>query len=257
LGGAVLAGFQAQVYLSAMLATGLSMAIRPATWVHPVRDRLAKQILFAGVEAIPFTAVVAVLVGAMVYLQCYLWLEYTGQLDLSGRMVASFLIRLAAPFLATFIVIGASASAITTEMATMKTSGEVSLLESQGIDIFHYLVVPRMVGLSVCVFGLSLLFVVIAMLSAALGFLAFGGSILNAGPFYRSLFESLSGSDLVSMSVQTLLPGLLMGALCCYEGLRVGGASTEVPQAVSRAILRSIILSVTVTALVTVALSFR
>ncbi len=257
LGGLVVELLRAQSYIATMLFSALFMAVRPATWVYPVRDRLAKQVLFGGVEAIPFTTVVAGLVGAMVYLQCLIWLEYTGQVDLSGRMVATFLVRLAAPFLATFIVIGASASAITTEMATMKTSGEVTLLESQGIDIFHYMVVPRMIGLSLCVFGLSLLFVAIAMLSAAMGFLFFSGSAGNAGPFYRSLFETMSGADLFAMSVQTLVPGLLMGALCCYEGLRVGGASTEVPQAVSRAILSSISASVLITALVLLVSYYR
>lgn len=250
LGGRILELIRRLIYLATMLCVALSMAVRPGTWVPPVRDRLAKQILFAGVEAIPFTGVVAALMGASVYLQCLLWLEYTGQVDLSAKMVATLLVQLAAPFLSTFIVIGASASAITTEMATMKTSGEVALLESLGIDIFHYLVVPRMIGLSICVFGLSLVCVVVAMISAALGFILVSGSTVDAGPFFRSLLGSLSAVDLLSISVQTILPGLVMGAICCYEGLRVRGASTEVPQAVSRAILRSISVAVGITALV-------
>ncbi len=250
LGGRILDFFRAVIYLSTMLCVALSMAVRPGTWVYPVRDRLAKQILFGGVEAIPFTTVVAALMGATVYLQCLLWLEYTGQVDLSGKMVATLLVQLAAPFLSTFIVIGASASAITTEMATMKTTGEVALLESLGIDIFHYMVVPRMIGLAVCVFGLSLICVVVAMIAAALGFVLVSGSTVDAGPFFRSLLGSLTGVDLLSISLQTILPGLVMGAICCYEGLRVRGASTEVPQAVSRAILRSISVAVGITALV-------
>ena len=250
LGGKVVELLQGVLYLSTMFCVALSMAVRPGTWVYPVRDRLAKQILFAGVEAIPFTMVVAALMGATVYLQSLIWLEYTGQVDLSAQMVATLLVQVAAPFLSTFIVIGASASAITTEMATMKTSGEVSLLESQGIDIFHYMVVPRMIGLSICVFGLSQICVVVAMGAAALGFVFISGSTVDAGPFFRSLFESLSADDFLSIAVQTFLPGLMMGAICCYEGLRVGGASTEVPKAVSRAILHSISVAVVITAFV-------
>jgi len=240
-----------------MLCVAVSMAVRPATWVYPVRDRLAKQILFAGVEAMPFTAIVSALMGATVYLQCLIWLEYTGEVDLSAKMVATLLVQIAAPFLSTFIVIGASASAITTEMATMKTTGEVALLESLGIDIFQYMVVPRMIGLAVCVFGLSLICVVVAMVSAAAGFILISGSSVDAGPFFHSLFESLSGDDLLSISVQTIFPGLVMGAICCYEGLRVGGASTEVPQAVSRAILSSISVALGITAVVMLVTYYR
>lgn len=257
LGGKVIGLGRSVVYLSTMLCVAVSMAVRPATWVYPVRDRLAKQILFAGVEAMPFTAIVSALMGATVYLQCLIWLEYTGEVDLSAKMVATLLVQIAAPFLSTFIVIGASASAITTEMATMKTTGEVALLESLGIDIFQYMVVPRMIGLAVCVFGLSLICVVVAMVSAAAGFILISGSSVDAGPFFHSLFESLSGDDLLSISVQTIFPGLVMGAICCYEGLRVGGASTEVPQAVSRAILSSISVALGITAVVMLVTYYR
>jgi phospholipid/cholesterol/gamma-HCH transport system permease protein len=256
-GGKVLDLLRAVLYLSTMFCVALWMAVQPRTWVYPVRDRLAKQILFAGVEAIPFTTVVAALMGATVYLQCLIWLDYTGQVDLSAQMVATLLMQVAAPFLSTFIVIGASASAITTEMATMKTTGEVALLESQGIDIFHYMVVPRMIGLALCVFGLSLICVVVAMIAAALGFILVSGSTIDAVPFFKSLLEALSSDDLLSISAQTILPGLLMGAICCYQGLRVGGASTEVPKAVSRAILHSISAAVAVTAMVMLVTYFQ
>jgi len=248
---------EAWIYLSTMLVAGLTTAARPGTWVFPVRNRLARQILFAGVEAIPFTLVVAALMGAIVFFQCLTWLRYTGEVELLGRMVGILLFRIVAPFLSTFLVIGASASAITTELATMKTSGEVRLLEAQGIDTFQYLVVPRMVGLAVCVLGLSLIFVCVSILASAIGFLFFSGTVRDPTPFLRTVFASLELVDFLSLLLLTLVPGLVMGALCSYEGLRVGGASTEIPQAVSRAILRSISATVVVTALVLLFAYFR
>jgi len=71
------------------------------------------------------------------------------------------------------------------------------------------------------------------------------------------VFASLELVDFLSLLLLTLVPGLVMGALCSYEGLRVGGASTEIPQAVSRAILRSISATVVVTALVLLFAYFR
>lgn len=241
-----------QAYVTTMILGGLLLSFRPSTWVYPVRNRLARQILFAGVEAIPFTLLVAALMGGIVFSQCLNWLQVTGEVDLIGRMVGRLLIRIVAPFLSTFLVVGASASAITTELATMKTSGEVKLLEAQGVNLFQYLVVPRMVGLAICVLGLSLIFACVSILSSGVGFIFFGGDVRDPAPFFRTVFETLEGTDFLSLALLTTVPGLVMGALCCYEGLRVGGASTEVPQAVSRAILRSISATVLVTALVLV-----
>ena len=220
------------------------MAVKPTTWVYPVRNRLARQILFAGVEAIPISILVALLAGATVYLQCLLTIELTGKADLLSQMVVTVLFREAAPFLATFIVIGASASAITTELANMKASGEVALLEAQGINLFHYLAVPRMIGLAICVAGLSIIIVSFAMISSVMGFLIFSTNAYGAAPFLISILEAVDAADWVSLLVRSLLPGLIMGTICCYEGLRVKGIATEVPQAVSRAILQSIGYSV-------------
>ncbi len=239
-------------YLSTMMCVGLVSALTPRSWVYPVRNRLARQILFAGVQAIPFTMMVAAFVGAMVYVQCFVWLQYTEKIEFLGRMVGALLFREAAPFLATFIVIGASASAVTTELATMKTSGEVTLLEAQGIDIFGYLVMPRMVGLAICVLGLSCVFLAVSIVASGLGFFFFSAEGQGPFLFLKSVFGSVYPSDWVALVVKSVLPGFFMGAICCYEGLRVKGASTEVPQAVSRAILRSISATVVISGAVMV-----
>ncbi len=251
-GRAVIDFIERQVYLCTMLVGGLALAIRPGTWVYPVRNRMARQILFAGVEAVALTAVVAVLVGATVYLQCFQWLQFTGRIEFLGRLVSLLLFQMVGPFVTTFIVIGASASAITSEMATMKVRGEVRLLEAQGVSVFQYMVLPRMTGLAVCVLGLTLWFVAVALLVAAAGFVTFSGDIRDARPFMGSVFSALQLPEIVWLLAQTILTGLTMGAICCYEGLRVAGASTEVPQAVSRAILRSIIVAVLITTLVVI-----
>ncbi len=243
---------RSEIYLNTMICVGIVMALSPKTWVYPVRDRLARQILFAGVQAIPFTMLVAALVGAMVYVQCFFWLQYTDKVEFLGRMVGALLFREAAPFLATFIVIGASASAVTTELATMKTTGEVTLLEAQGIDIFRYLAVPRMVGLAVSVLGLSCVFLAVSIVASGLGFIFFNAEGQGPIPFLKSVFASVYPSDWLALMVKSVLPGLFMGAICCYEGLRVKGASTEVPQAVSRAILRSISATVVISGAVMV-----
>ncbi|MEM0967966.1 MAG: ABC transporter permease [Verrucomicrobiota bacterium] len=243
--------WEAGAYLCTILIMGLKISFQPKTWVYPVRNRFCRQILFAGVEAIPFTCLVAAFVGTMVFVQCLTWLRFTGEIDLLSRMVGVLLFRVVAPFLTTFLVIGASASAITTELATMKTSGEVRLLEAQGINVFQYMVIPRMTGLAICVFGLSLLFVGVSILASGVGFLFFSGSAGDPLPFLRSIFESLAFGDFLTLTVMTLLPGFIMGAVCCYEGLRVRGASTEVPQAVSRAILGSISVTIAIGGLFT------
>ncbi len=226
------------LYIITMLYSFSVEAIRPSTWRRPVRERLARQILFTGVEAVPFTVLVALLAGWSVFAQCMVWLEYTGQMKFLTQIVSALLIREAAPFLASFIVIAASASAMTTELANMKISGQVALLESQGINLFRYLAVPRMLGLGVSVLVLSVIFSAVALLASGIGFIVMSDQ--SQGAFYDGVFQSIRLADLIALVGKSFLPGIATGAICCYEGLRVRGATTEVPKAVSQSMLRSV-----------------
>ena len=87
--------------------------------------------MFAGVTA-----------GIVLTLNSYKFLEFTGQIDFLGPVLSILVIREAAPFFACVIIISASASAITTEIAMMRVNGEVDLLEGQGVNLVQFLVMP-------------------------------------------------------------------------------------------------------------------
>ena len=109
------------------VASALWLALHPSTWARPTRDVLSRQILFTGVDALGFTALIAVLVGLSVVLQAQLWLGKLGQSELLGPMLVTVLVREVCPLMANFIVIGRSGTAIATEMATI--AGDANVIE--------------------------------------------------------------------------------------------------------------------------------
>ncbi|NNE90509.1 MAG: ABC transporter permease [Verrucomicrobiales bacterium] len=238
--------FRRTFYLAAMSTECVACAVRPSSWVAPVRARFSRQVLFGGVEAIPFTIFVAALIGIVATLNSFKWLEYTGKLDSLGPAVAILVIREAAPFFACVIIICASASAITTELATMRVTGEIDLIEGQGINLLHYLVMPRAVGLAVAGLGLAAVFVTFAFLSAALVILILGR--IPPGPFFESIVRSLDLADILNFIGRSAVPSFLIAGICCYEGLSVVGPVTVVPQAVTRAMLRSVAVTLIISA---------
>jgi phospholipid/cholesterol/gamma-HCH transport system permease protein len=229
-------------YVMAMLCNFICEAINPATWRFPVRDRLFRQIYFTGVQAIPFTILVALFAGASIFLQCLFWLQNIGEMELLYRMVSALLIREAAPFMATFIIIFASASASTTELATMKITGQIDLLRAQGVDIFRFVAVPRILGFGIAALGLSIMFCAVAMVAAAIGFFALTDNM--RGSFFSGVMNSVGMIDVFALVSKSFLPGLFAGIVCCFEGLRTSGDATEIPKAVSRAMLRAVTVGV-------------
>ena len=225
-------------YLGAISTECFATIVKPASWVQPVRSRLVKQILFGGVEAIPFTVYAGILMGIVLTLNSYEWLKFTGRIEFLGPALSILVIREAAPFFACFIIISASASAITTELANMRVSGEIDLIESQGINLVQFLIMPRAVGLSIAGTGLAIVFVASALAASAVGLLLIGPVPLS--PLFDSIFRSLSPADLCNLLGRSFVATFLIGIICCFEGLSAAGATTAVPQAVTRAMLRSV-----------------
>lgn len=226
-------------HVAAVAWTAVTMGCRARYWPSPVRNVLARQVLFTGYEATRFISMIALLVGVAVVLQTQVALARLGQSALIGPILVTVIVRELGPLLTNFVVIGRSGTAMTTELANMKVNGEVSMLDALGLDPFHYLVIPRVIGAAVSIFCLTILFIAVSFLSGFAMGLLMGAETGPPDQFVRSLFRALTPADVANLLVKSFVPGLLMGAICCTEGLGVGHAITEVPQAATRAVVRS------------------
>jgi phospholipid/cholesterol/gamma-HCH transport system permease protein len=227
-------------HLAGMVSAVLWLAVQPKRWPQTVRDVLARQVLFTGVEAVRFMALIALLVGMSIVVQVQLLLTRVGQSELLGPILVAVVIRELGPLLTNFVVIGRSGAAITTELGNMKVNGEIRLLDAQGLDPFTYLVLPRVTGMMISVFCLTVVFVVVAFVSGYVSGLWMGANTGTPGLFALSVMGAVTPADVFSLLAKTLIPGLLTGAICCSEGLGVGQAVTEVPQATTRGLVRSV-----------------
>jgi phospholipid/cholesterol/gamma-HCH transport system permease protein len=186
------------------------------------------------------------LLGVVTTINASRLLEITGRIDILGPTLSILFVREAAPFFALVIIICASASAITSELSMMRVSGEVELIESQGINIIQFLVLPRSVGLAIAAAGLSLVFATATLVASGVT-VALTGRIL-AAPFMNSIFHSIGLADFVNILGRSSAAAFLAGGICCYEGLVIRGSSTMVPQAVTRAMLGSVGVTLVISA---------
>jgi phospholipid/cholesterol/gamma-HCH transport system permease protein len=240
-------------YTLAVMLSVLRLAAKPTTWRRTVRDVLARQILFSGVEATPFTVVVAFLVGISVVVQAQLWLGRVGQTQLLGPVLVAVVLRELGPLLANIIVIGRSGNAIAAELGHMRLSGEVRVLDAQGLDPLVYLVVPRALATMIAVLCLTVLFIFVCLFSGYwFGWLlgARTGGILA---FLDSVARAIGPWDVFNVVAKSLLPGLLAGVICATEGLSVADTITDVPKAIARAVQWSVVMLFLISALISLA----
>jgi phospholipid/cholesterol/gamma-HCH transport system permease protein len=253
IGAAAIAQVRKVCYIAAIVAAVVLAAVRPRYWPRTTRDVLARQVLFTGIEAISFISILAVPLSVSIVVQVNLWITKLGQSRLLGPVLVTVVIRELGPLLTNFVVIGRSGTAMAGEMGQMKVSGQIRILDAQGLDPFTYLVLPRVLGMVISVFCLTVLFCGVTLVSGYFLGVLLGAPLGPAGLYFEGIVGSISLSDVGGVLAKTIVPALMTGAICCAEGLSVGNTISEVPMATTRALQRSVIALFVLSALVSLA----
>jgi phospholipid/cholesterol/gamma-HCH transport system permease protein len=210
---------------------------------------LLRQILFTGFDALLLIGFIALSISALVVLEVR---QFMGQLG-KGRLIFELMVvivtRQLSSLLVTLVVIARSGTAIATELGNMVVHKEIELLNSFGLSPFTYLVVPRVTGVFVSIFILTIYFNFIAVVGGAIFYYAFYN--VNIIYFIDRFMRELTFNDLFMPVIKSLLFGFSVGLISCYLGLKVERASTEVPRqtmySVVYCVMAVIVLNIAVT----------
>ena len=199
-----------------------------------------QQVYFTGVEAMPFLGMLSLLLGFVVIAQSLPQLQGVGAHALIGQILVISIVRELGPIITAMVVITRSGSAMATEMATNRISGQVESLEAMGIDIFHFLVVPRVLGCMISMFCMILFFDIIALVG---GFLVASTRLTMPFTLYlQYIFTSLAPLDLYLSLSKGLLFGGIIAFVGCYKGLTCGGGAEGVGKATNEAVVQASII---------------
>ena len=215
-----------------------SMAGIGALRVAPVRAVLFRQVYFTGIEAMGKLAVIGALIGIVIITQVKNLVGLNAVL--TGKILLWTVVRELGPLLASIIIIARSSTATASELGSMKVQREVESLVLMGIDPLRYLIVPRVVGITLSVFILTFYFQGIAIA----GGLAVS-SVLMDIPFFehlRGIFSALGFLDMAVSLLKSAAFGLVISVVSCYHCLSVRASITEIPQATTVAVMQSLFL---------------
>lgn len=199
---------------------------------------LLTQIWFTALQAIPLVIVLSGILSFLVISQAVRELGRLGATELIGSLMVIAIVRELGPLLTALTVTGRSGTAIASELATNRVMGEIDALEGMGIDPFHYLVLPRFGGAIVSVFGLIIVFDLVAIFS---GLVAASANGMSGARYFDIVLDSLTYRDAWLTVAKGLVFGTIIGTVPSFHGLTSRGAATEVPVAASQAVVTSIV----------------
>lgn len=240
LGGYVRARLQFVLSLMALAAGAVVEALSVRSWRRPARLEFRRVLRMALGGSLTATVFVAAIVGiGMVYEAIY-WLRVAGQEGSLGNILVAILLREVTPLLVGVILLGRSGSAMLTELGQLHTERQLHALQTQGIDVFQFLVMPRSIAFAMASYTLGVIFVLVTLL---VGFAL--ASLLDVvqtsfWTFLDSVLAALSPSDFVVFPVKMLAIGLLIGATACLTALSAQ-ADEDVSRLISRGFIRGML----------------
>ena len=216
------------------------------TFVAPFRGRKLKwdsaihQMVLVGVNSIPIVSLISLFIGIVLALQGAYQLQKFGASYYVTALVGVSVTRELGPLITAIVIAGRSGSAFAAELGTMKVSEEIDALEAMGLNSVRYLVVPKYLAMLVMLPCLTL----ISDLAGILG----GGifEVLQLDQTIRMFLaatrDSLAMHDISTGLVKSLVFGLIIAKVGCYEGFSVEGGAEGVGKATTSAVVVSIFL---------------
>ncbi len=212
----------------------------------PVNAVFQRQLFFTGVEALGIVAVFGVLSGALVITQVTSLIG--GDSILTVKILIWTVVGEVGPLFAAIIIVARSSAAIASELALMKTRGEMESLRRMRISPHDYLLVPRIAGVTLAVLALTIYFQLLA---------------IGGGLAISAIFQNVSWVDQVGRFLQTVklsefavvafkgcLFGLAISSISCFNGMQANASVTDVPKVAIKAVLQSLLFVFSLDALI-------
>lgn len=197
----------------------------------------SSQVLFTGLHAAPLIAVMAAAIGAVGILEFVSLLSGLAD-DLVGSLLVTIVVREMGPLIAAVVVIARSGTAMAAEIGTMRLGGQFDALQAYRVDPASFVLLPRVLGTVLALFGLIVLFDAAGLLGGA--FIASAMRGFSALMLAEKVRLAMNTGDFALSLLKALLFGVSISSLSCYNGLLVRRSPTELPQAVTRGVVASL-----------------
>jgi len=220
-----------------------NLAIQSLYWaVMPPykKQRIFEQAKKAGVDSFLIAALIAFFIGIILAFQIsYMMIRFGAEMYIAS-IVALSLVRELGPIITSLVVAGRVGAAITAELGSMQVTEQIDALETLATNPVKYLVVPRLIALAITLPILTLYADLIGIVGGWLICVTKLG--LSSRLYWNVTFDSLRFKDLFTGLSKTVVFGMIIAWVSCYEGFNVEGGAEGVGKATTRSVVTSFIL---------------
>ena len=217
---------------------------------HFRRSDLWLTIQECGAQALPIVSLISFLVGLILAFVGAVQLQQFGAQIYVANLVGLGMAREMGAMMTGIIMGGRTGAAFAAQLGTMKVNQEIDAMTTLGLSPMEFLVLPRMLALSLMMPLLCLY----ADLLGIVGGMVVGVTMLDLGfvQYFDQTQEALTLTDFFIGLVKSAVFGVLVAIAGCLRGMQCGNSSAAVGIAATSAVVTSIVFIVVSDSILTV-----
>lgn len=195
----------------------------------------------SGPKAVPIVALIGFLIGLISTFQAAPSFGNFGMQIYMIDLVALGLVREMGPLLTAVLLAGRTASAFASELGIMKIDQEIDALKTMGLNPIQFLVVPRVLAVTLITPILECLFIIFGLLGC-MTVMATLGYTFDA--FFHRLYQAVSALDYFGGLIKVSVFGLVIASTGCLHGIKTSLGATALGRSTTQAVVNSLIMLV-------------
>jgi len=203
-------------------------------------SKLFMQMAHIGSDSLSVSILTGASAGMAFALQSFIGFSRVGGKQFIGVVVALGMIRELGPVLTGLMVTGRAGSSITAEIGTMRITEQIDALKTLRINVFQYLMVPRILAGTIILPFLSLFTM---MCGIAGGFIVCVYALeLSPEDYINGIKMYVELSDIFGGLFKSSVFGLILSWVGSYKGYRTWGGARGVGKATTESVVTASIL---------------
>jgi phospholipid/cholesterol/gamma-HCH transport system permease protein len=207
----------------------------------------------AGAQAVPIVSLISFLVGLILAFVGILQLAMFGAEVYVADLVGIAMVREMGAIMTGIIMAGRTGAAYAAQLGTMQVNEEIDALETLAVPPMEFLVLPRVVALTLMMPFLVLYANLMGILGGAL--VAVGMYNINIIVYLNRTKAAIGLNDLFIGLFMSAVFGVLVALSGCLRGIQCGRSASAVGDAATSAVVTGIVAIIIATAVITVVCS--
>jgi phospholipid/cholesterol/gamma-HCH transport system permease protein len=198
---------------------------------------LIRQLDEVGSKSVLLVALAGAAIGVVLSMETRDSLVRFGAKSSLPAVVILSIIRESGPIITALVVSGRVGAGIGAELGSMKVTDQIDAMEVSAVDPYKYLAATRVLA---CALMLPLLTLVADFSGILMGWVANTiAEPISLTRFVNSGLQHVAFDDFLPPTFKTMVFGLIIGVVGCFQGMRATGGT----QGVGRAATSSVVLS--------------